>query len=75
MNELVISASMEIGVMLEAVTSDIAEHFYSLHGPSPQCAGPPKTARCSRRQMLNFRAPADLPCDIRDPVGATLLRG
>src|SRR5258705_13990186 len=56
MNELVISASMEIGVMLEAVTSDIAEHFYSLHGPSPQCARPPKTPRCSRRQMRKFSA-------------------
>src|SRR3954470_15343453 len=29
MNELAISASMEIGVMLEAVASDIREHFYS----------------------------------------------
>jgi hypothetical protein len=29
MNELVISASMEISVMLEAVASDIREHFYS----------------------------------------------
>jgi hypothetical protein len=27
MNELVISASMEIGVILGAVTSDIAQHF------------------------------------------------
>jgi hypothetical protein len=47
MNELVISASMEIGVILEAVTSDIAVHLYSLRRPAPQCARRPKSRRVS----------------------------
>jgi hypothetical protein len=42
MNELVISLSIEISVMLEAVASDIGEHFYSPWAPCSQCAAASK---------------------------------
>jgi hypothetical protein len=63
MNELVISASMEIGVMLEAVTSDIAVHLYSLRGPASQCARPSKTPWFSDDKQ-NFWAGRRFLCDV-----------
>src|ERR1044071_7743982 len=59
MNELVISVSIEISVMLEAVASDICEHFYSTRRPCSQCAAASKNWRFLDEKRRFFRRAHD----------------
>jgi len=70
MNELVISASMEIAVMLEAVASDIGEHFYSLPGAGPSMRRAIQNRDGPRRVVGRGRGLAASREELPDGTGA-----